>query len=131
MARELIIVIEVSTPEGEQTLNDLEARLKSAEAGIDAAKLAGLEQLAVGCGVKIKPHIGSGKMSPRACADVLGVSPDYIVGEIHDGRLPAHEREFEGTTRKRYRVAASDFAAYIEKYWPRKDRRQIPRTNVT
>jgi hypothetical protein len=66
------------------------------------------------------------KLSPRACAEVLGVSTDYIVGEIRDGRLPAREREYD-SGRKRYRVDAGDFAAYIEHYWPRRDRRHASR----
>ena len=62
------------------------------------------------------------KLSPRTCANVLGVSPDYIVGEIKDGRLPAHERIYS-SGRKRYRIDKADFAAYLLQFWPRKDQR--------
>jgi hypothetical protein len=70
------------------------------------------------------------KLSPRDCGDVLGVSADYIVGEIRDGRLPAREREYD-SGRKRYRIDPGDFAAYIEQYWPRKERRAAPRMKVS
>lgn len=62
------------------------------------------------------------KLSPSDCAEVLGVSADYIVGEINEGRLPAHERKYK-SGRKRYRVDAGDFAAYIREFWPKKERR--------
>jgi excisionase family DNA binding protein len=67
------------------------------------------------------------KLSPRACAAVLGVSADYIVGEIKDGRLPARERAYE-SGRKRYRIDAMAFAAYIEEYWPERNRRSPARS---
>lgn len=67
------------------------------------------------------------KLSPKACADILGLSSDYIVGEIKDGRLPARERQYAGSGRRRYLVEPEDFAAYIDQYWPRKNRRERPR----
>jgi excisionase family DNA binding protein len=69
------------------------------------------------------------KLSPKQCATYLGVSDDYIVGEIHDGRLPAHERSYD-SGRKRYRVDPVKFAAYVEQYWPEKNRRAHPRTPI-
>lgn len=72
----------------------------------------------------------SPQLSPADCADVLGVSPDYIVGEIKEGRLPARERTYD-SGRKRYRVDAGDFAAYVAEYWPRKERRAAPRAKVS
>lgn len=60
-----------------------------------------------------------GYLSPYQCAKLLGVSDDYIVGEIKDGRLPARERCY-ASGRKRYRVDPVAFAAYIDRYWPLK-----------
>lgn len=71
----------------------------------------------------------SSKLSPKACADILGLTDEYIVGEIKDGRLPARKRVYD-SGRTRYRVDPEDFAAYIEKYWPRIDRRAHPRMKV-
>jgi excisionase family DNA binding protein len=70
------------------------------------------------------------KLSPGECAAVLGVSADYIVGEIKEGRLPARERTYD-SGRKRYRIDASDFAAYVREFWPKKERRDHPRTKVS
>jgi hypothetical protein len=52
-------------------------------------------------------------LKPRECAILLGVTAEYIVGEIKDGRLPAH-------TRTRYRVDVEDWRLYVVTHWPRK-----------
>jgi hypothetical protein len=57
------------------------------------------------------------KLTTRDCADRLGVSPRFIVGEILDGRLAAHARSRQGL-RTLYRVSEHDFEAYIRRYWP-------------
>ena len=67
------------------------------------------------------------KLSPSECAAILGVSADYIVGEIRDGRLPAHERVYPDSGYKRYRIDALDFSKYIAQYWPKKERREHSR----
>jgi len=70
-----------------------------------------------------EPDTQDPKLSPKACADVLGVTDEYIVGEIKDGRLRARERTYD-SGRHRYRVDPLDFADYIEKFWPQRNRRQ-------
>ena len=62
-------------------------------------------------------------MTPAACAERLLVSPDYIIGEIKDGKLPARVRTHD-SGRTRYRIDRSHFADYIERHWPTKNRRQ-------
>jgi hypothetical protein len=58
-------------------------------------------------------------LKTRECAVLLGVTTEYIVGEIRDGRLPAHCRTTpEG--RVRYRVAVEDWRLYVATHWPRK-----------
>jgi hypothetical protein len=58
-------------------------------------------------------------LKPRECAILLGVTAEYIVGEIKDGRLPAHTRTTtEG--RVRYRVDVEDWRLYVVTHWPRK-----------
>jgi hypothetical protein len=58
-------------------------------------------------------------LKPRECAILLGVTAEYIVGEIKDGRLTAmvHETK-EG--RVRYRVDVEDWRLYVVTHWPRK-----------
>ena len=69
------------------------------------------------------------KLSPKACAQILGLSADYIVGEIKEGRLPARERTY-ASGRKRYRIDPEEFAVYIEKFWPERHRREQQRTKA-
>lgn len=69
------------------------------------------------------------KLSPKACGQVLGMTAEFIVGEIKDGRLNARVRSYE-SGRKRYLVDPMEFAAYIDKYWPQHNKRQHPRTKV-
>lgn len=69
------------------------------------------------------------KLSPRACAQVLGVTAEYICGEINEGRLPARVRTY-ASGRKRYRIDAVAFAAYIEQYWPERNQREHARTRI-
>jgi hypothetical protein len=61
------------------------------------------------------------KLSTRDCADRLGVSPKFIVGEILDGRLAAHVRQDPGQ-RAIYRVSEVDFDAYVRRFWPSVER---------
>ncbi len=49
-------------------------------------------------------------------ADILGVSTDFILDEIKDGRLPAVMNQ--RGQRTIYRIELPDFKAYCEKYWP-------------
>lgn len=59
-------------------------------------------------------------LTTRQCADRLGVSTDFIRGEIGDRRLKAHvvAREKKRTI---YRVTAEDFGAYLRRYYGRSE----------
>jgi len=54
-------------------------------------------------------------LSTRDCADYLGVSTDFVVGEIQDGRLVAKVLERPGL-RKIYRVSRTELDAYVVRY---------------
>jgi predicted DNA-binding transcriptional regulator AlpA len=58
-------------------------------------------------------------LRPSECAVLIGVSSDYIVGEIKDGRLPARVN-LSPKGRTRYRVWVEDWQAYVVRYWPMK-----------
>lgn len=57
------------------------------------------------------------KFTTRECAEVLGVTPAFIRGEILDGRLEAITIQRHATMI--YRVTLSAFRTYCEKYAPR------------
>lgn len=57
-------------------------------------------------------------MTTRHCADRLGVSTGFVVGEIKAGRLHGHQLLREGK-RPFYRIAPSAFAAYVSTHWRR------------
>lgn len=58
-------------------------------------------------------------LSPPDCASVLGVTANFIRGEVKDGRLMA--RVFTRPSgRTVYRIPASAFQAYVEEHWPEK-----------
>lgn len=61
------------------------------------------------------------QLSTRECAERLGVSPDFIVGEILDGRLTAYTHERTGR-RRIYRVTPADFDTYLAQHWRRTSR---------
>ncbi len=53
------------------------------------------------------------------CAARIGVTDEYIRGEIRDRRLPAHEHRYATSGRVRYRIDPKDFEAYLATYWPK------------
>lgn len=55
-------------------------------------------------------------MTTRQCADSIGVSPGFVVGEIRDGRLRALVIK-RPRRRSVYRVAPADWAAYVRQHW--------------
>jgi hypothetical protein len=60
-----------------------------------------------------------GLLSPAACASALAVTGEFIRGEIRSGRLEARQlSRISGRTR--YRIDASAFRRYVERYWPEK-----------
>lgn len=59
------------------------------------------------------------RLTTRDCADRLGVSTGFIIGEIRDGRLAATLCEREGK-RTIYRIAPADFEAYQRRHWTAK-----------
>lgn len=69
-----------------------------------------------------EPRVGGARvtdprLTTRDCAERLGMSARFIVGEIRDGRLAAHVREREGL-RALYRISEVAFDAYLQRYWP-------------
>lgn len=55
------------------------------------------------------------------CAHALGVSQQFIRGEIHEGRLRARVSKPPGRQRAKYRVDADDFEAYRQVHWPKRE----------
>lgn len=53
------------------------------------------------------------------CARAIGMSTQFIRGEILDGRLKARVSKPEGRQRAKYRIEADDFAAYQRAHWPK------------
>jgi len=51
------------------------------------------------------------------CARALGVSPQFIRGEIRDKRLAAIVSKPAGRQRAKYRIAVEDFDAYRATHW--------------
>lgn len=58
-------------------------------------------------------------LSTRECADRLGVTTDFIVGEIRDGRLAARVMTRE-SGRPLYRIEAAAFTTYLARHWQRR-----------
>lgn len=54
-------------------------------------------------------------LTTRQCADRIGVTTEFIIGEIRDGRLRALVIQRPGV-RTIYRVSPADFDAYIVRY---------------
>lgn len=57
------------------------------------------------------------KFTTRDVADLLGMTPAFIVGEIKDGRLLANA--VKRGYRTIYRIEYADLKAYVEQHWPR------------
>jgi excisionase family DNA binding protein len=77
-------------------------------------------------------------LKPRDCADRLGVSSGFIIGEIRDGRLRALVIERKGF-RTIYRIREEDLQAYLRAHrWHLPERTEpteradaVKRTDVT
>jgi len=56
-------------------------------------------------------------LRPSECARVIGMSPEFIRGEIKDGRLRARKYT---TPRGRvvYRIDQAAFELYLDTHWP-------------
>lgn len=54
-------------------------------------------------------------LNTRQCAARLGMSTDFVVGEIHDKRLQAHVIVRNGK-RVVYRIAVADFETYLHRH---------------
>lgn len=59
------------------------------------------------------------RLSTTACARALGVTGEFIRGEIREGRLKARISKPEGRRRAKYRIDAADFDAYVREHWPK------------
>ncbi|HXO84683.1 MAG TPA: helix-turn-helix domain-containing protein [Gemmatimonadales bacterium] len=55
------------------------------------------------------------RLTTRDCAERLGVSTNFIVGEIRDGRLRALVIR-RGRRRSMYRIAPADLNAYLRQH---------------
>jgi len=56
------------------------------------------------------------KLKTSECAELLGVSTDFILDEIKDGRLPALKTA--RGQRSIYRIEVDDFREYCRRHWP-------------
>lgn len=57
-------------------------------------------------------------MTTTDCARALGMTGEFIRGEIKEGRLLA--RVFRGSRRRaKYRIERADFDSYKREYWPK------------
>lgn len=66
------------------------------------------------------------RLTTRDCANRMGVSTNFIIGEIRDGRLAALVVEREGL-RTLYRVSEAQLEAYLARYrWIRAERPDAP-----
>jgi hypothetical protein len=56
------------------------------------------------------------------CAKLIGMTGEFVRGEIREGRLKA--RVFNGPKRRRarYRVERAEWQSYLDKYWPKTQR---------
>jgi hypothetical protein len=55
-------------------------------------------------------------LSTAKCAAIIGVTTDFIRGEIIDGRLRAYIIQRPGK-RRLYRVRDIDFRVYLQAHW--------------
>lgn len=60
-------------------------------------------------------------MTTTQAARELGVSGEYVRGEIRDGRLKANVTQKDGK-RATYRITREQFAEYVERHWRRVSR---------
>jgi len=60
-------------------------------------------------------------LSTRQCGSLIGMTTEFIRGEIRDGRLPACKLARDGK-RPAYRVRVEDFDTYLDRYWSRATR---------
>lgn len=56
-------------------------------------------------------------LSTLDCARQLGMSDEFIRGEIRDQRLHALRRLSRSGRRSVYRIDPDDFARYLEQHW--------------
>lgn len=63
--------------------------------------------------------MSTGWLSPLTCARKIGVTDEYIRGEIKEGRLEAHVHRYAHSGRARYRIDPEDWEAYVARYWPK------------
>lgn len=58
-------------------------------------------------------------LTTRECADAIGMTTQFIRGEILDGRLTARASKPPGRQRTTFRVHVDDFAVYRDRHWPK------------
>lgn len=57
------------------------------------------------------------KLTTAECARYLGMSTDFIRGEVRDGRLKALIFKPKGRRRAKYTIEREDFTAYVQEHW--------------
>lgn len=57
------------------------------------------------------------KLTTAECARYLGMSTDFIRGEVRDGRLRATIFKPPGRVRAKYVFTVADFEAYQREHW--------------
>jgi hypothetical protein len=53
------------------------------------------------------------------CARLIGMTGEFIRGEIREGRLKSRAYHPSSRRRAKYRIERADFVAYMEQHWPR------------
>ena len=64
-------------------------------------------------------------LTTARCASLIGMTTDFVRGEIQDGRLRAYVIRRPGK-RAVYRVRSSDFTDYLRAHWQRPTRPAAP-----
>lgn len=60
-------------------------------------------------------------LSIKEVASRLGMSTDFVRGEIADGRLGCRPYRPQGSVRTIRKVLVSDYNRYVAEYWPHQD----------
>lgn len=68
---------------------------------------------------EIEGQRARGWMTPNVCGTAIGVTGEFIRGEIKCGRIAARVLTRD-SGRTVYRIDPDDFDAYVKRYWPRK-----------
>jgi len=59
------------------------------------------------------------KLTTAECARILGMTSEFVRGEIIEGRLRARVFKPAGRRRAKYVIESPDLEAYQREYWPK------------